>query len=337
MVRCVLRIVNSRRLGVFSVTISAATQAMGFDPKLASKALAQASGDVQSATELLLAGSVTVESDGGGGRKLGDSTGSASSIVVLDGNKTGAVTADAESDTAESLQCDECGKKLRDATAAQRHAERTQHTQFSESTDVIKPLSTEEKAEKLKMLQERLAAKRAAREEETIQAAKTKEKIRRAEGQDLVKQKEAFEHRQMMKLAAEKKRERLEDKRHREKVKALLAQDEAERNAAKKASAGARTAAVATTSAPKEKKEYTTCRVQFRHSGGSPVTAKFAVTDTIESLFAHARANVPGLDATPFTLLMTRPRKEYHAEADGSTVLATTELVPSAVLIVNVK
>lgn len=102
---------------------------------------------------------------GGGGRKLGDSSAlSPGTGKGMDDTDDNAVTESTESGTAHSLQCDECGKKLRDATAAQHHAERTQHTQFSESTDVIKPLSAEEKAEKLKLIQERLAAKRAARE-----------------------------------------------------------------------------------------------------------------------------------------------------------------------------
>lgn len=51
---------------------------------------------------------------------------------------------DAETATdpgANSLKCDDCGRMLRDTTAAQAHATRTGHQNFSQSTEVIKPLS----------------------------------------------------------------------------------------------------------------------------------------------------------------------------------------------------
>ncbi len=40
-----------------------------------------------------------------------------------------------------------CGKLLKDADAATAHAMRTNHSSFSECTDVIKPLTAEEKEE----------------------------------------------------------------------------------------------------------------------------------------------------------------------------------------------
>ncbi|CAG8848855.1 8786_t:CDS:2, partial [Racocetra persica] len=50
--------------------------------------------------------------------------------------------------TAQSLQCNDCQKLLRDANAAQIHATKTGHVNFSESTTAIKPLTEEEKKEK---------------------------------------------------------------------------------------------------------------------------------------------------------------------------------------------
>ncbi len=47
--------------------------------------------------------------------------------------------------TAKSLKCEDCGKILRDENAAQLHAMKTEHTNFSESTEAIKPLTPEEK------------------------------------------------------------------------------------------------------------------------------------------------------------------------------------------------
>lgn len=40
-----------------------------------------------------------------------------------------------------SLQCDECLKKFRNSVTAEFHATRSGHTNFSESTDIIKPLT----------------------------------------------------------------------------------------------------------------------------------------------------------------------------------------------------
>ena len=42
-----------------------------------------------------------------------------------------------------------CGKLLRSADECQAHAIRTQHTNFAESTEEIKPLTAEEKEAKL--------------------------------------------------------------------------------------------------------------------------------------------------------------------------------------------
>ena len=42
-----------------------------------------------------------------------------------------------------------CGKLLKSEVDAQAHAARTKHTNFSESTDEIKPLTAEEKQEQL--------------------------------------------------------------------------------------------------------------------------------------------------------------------------------------------
>ena len=54
---------------------------------------------------------------------------------------------------AKSLKCDDCGKSLKSEIDAQAHASRTSHSNFSESTDEIKPLTEEEKKEQLAKIQ----------------------------------------------------------------------------------------------------------------------------------------------------------------------------------------
>jgi hypothetical protein len=62
---------------------------------------------------------------------------------------------------ARSLICNDCGKKFRSQAQAEFHASKSQHVDFSESTEDIAPLTEDQKKQKLQELRERLAAKRA--------------------------------------------------------------------------------------------------------------------------------------------------------------------------------
>lgn len=62
---------------------------------------------------------------------------------------------DASQLTAQSLQCQDCGKLFKDSAAAEFHAVKTSHQNFTESTEQIKPLTEEEKAAKLEALKQR--------------------------------------------------------------------------------------------------------------------------------------------------------------------------------------
>ena len=67
---------------------------------------------------------------------------------------------------ARSLVCNECGKKFRSQAQAEFHASKSQHTDFSESTEEIAPLTEEQKKERLAELREKLAAKKAVQSEQ---------------------------------------------------------------------------------------------------------------------------------------------------------------------------
>ena len=67
----------------------------------------------------------------------------------------------AEGQVALSLICNDCGKKLRTHAGAEFHASKTGHTNFSESTEEIKPLTEEEKKAKLAELRAKAAEKKA--------------------------------------------------------------------------------------------------------------------------------------------------------------------------------
>ncbi len=64
-------------------------------------------------------------------------------------------------EVAQSLVCNDCGKKFRSQAQAEIHAHRTEHVNFAESTEEIAPLTEEEKTAKLDDLRQKLAEKRA--------------------------------------------------------------------------------------------------------------------------------------------------------------------------------
>ncbi|KAJ3195110.1 hypothetical protein HK101_001087 [Irineochytrium annulatum] len=141
----------------------------------------------------------------------------------------GEITADQA--TAQSLVCDDCGRMLRDAAAAEGHAIKTQHTNFSESTQVIKPLTEEEKKKKLEELKARMALKREEKRLLEKEEEKSKEKVRRKTGQEMVAIKEQMKEAEMKKAMDEKLREKEEDRIAKAKIKAQIEQDKRDRAA----------------------------------------------------------------------------------------------------------
>lgn len=65
-----------------------------------------------------------------------------------------------------SLVCNECGKKFRSQAQAEFHASKSEHVDFQESTEELKPLSEEEKKSRLEELRSKLAEKRSVQSEQ---------------------------------------------------------------------------------------------------------------------------------------------------------------------------
>jgi hypothetical protein len=78
---------------------------------------------------------------------------------------------------ARSLVCNECGKRFRSQAQAEFHASKTEHVDFSESTEEIAPLTEEEKAARLEELRVKLAEKRALQAEQE-KAERKKNEVR---------------------------------------------------------------------------------------------------------------------------------------------------------------
>ncbi|KAI7857164.1 ubiquitin-related domain-containing protein [Circinella umbellata] len=242
--------------------------------------------------------------------------------------------------TAQSLICNDCSKLFRDAASAERHAIKTSHQNFSESTQAIAPLTEEEKKAKLAELKARLAEKRAAKAEQEKADRKQEEKIRRKAGQDMSVAKQNLEEKEIKKAFEQKKREKEQERIAKAKVKAQIEADKkeraAKREAAKRAQQETQAAAAASAqSAPAAsagvKREYTDARLQFRVPGIAPLTNTFPADTTLKQVNEFLQSN--GCDR-PFTLSMTFPRKTF-GEDDLNKTLKELNLVPSSALVLS--
>jgi UBX domain-containing protein 1/4 len=99
------------------------------------------------------------------------------------------VDADAK---AQSYKCNECGKILSNMANLELHANKTGHSDFEESTTVVKPLTAEEKAAKITEIKELLKLKRAEREESEKVDHVEREKQRRFQGKEMAKVKDCL-------------------------------------------------------------------------------------------------------------------------------------------------
>ncbi|XP_074649180.1 UBX domain-containing protein 1-like isoform X2 [Tubulanus polymorphus] len=240
-----------------------------------------------------------------------------------------------------SLKCDDCGKLLRDEDAVQLHAARSGHSNFSESTEEIKPLTEEEKQEQLARIQEKLKEKRVEKAKKEQEEAREKEKLRRIQGRDLTAAKQKMKDDEMKQLAEQRRREKHEEKLARQKVREQIEEDKKAR-AAKFPKQGQQTATVTpasqpvpapATASPAVKKTYDKSRIQIRLMDGECVTETFDVKSELARvrLFIQMKLGDP---CAQFALMTTYPRKVFTDE-DMEKPLSELGLVPSAVLIVT--
>lgn len=130
---------------------------------------------------------------------------------------------------AQSLICNECGKKMRGVAEAEFHAAKSGHADFSESTDEIAPLTEEEKAQKLEDLRQKLALKRSAQAEQDKIDAKRNEQISRKKTKESEDIKEQLRIKEQIKEAEQKRRERQADVDAKKRIQARIAADKEER------------------------------------------------------------------------------------------------------------
>ncbi|KIJ65449.1 hypothetical protein HYDPIDRAFT_110519 [Hydnomerulius pinastri MD-312] len=253
---------------------------------------------------------------------------------------------------AKSIKCSICGKTFRNTALANFHAEKSGHDQFEESTEEIKPLTEEEKQQKLTELREKMAAKRAVKAQEEVKEAKANENIRRKQGKDMNKIKEELKAKEIIKEAEQKRRDKIEDAKAKAAVKAQIEADRkarAEKAAREKAlregkpivdapastSAPSAPAAAASSSSGVAGKDFKDTRLQIRMaSGGAPYTTTLPSDSTLREVAEYVAAQTLAVTVDTVSFAQQFPRKTFTS-ADFSKTLRELGLTPSAVLIAS--
>jgi len=248
----------------------------------------------------------------------------------------------ADGQVALSLVCNDCGKKFRTQAGAEFHASKTEHADFSESTEEIKPLTEEEKKAKLAELRAKAAAKKATQSVEDKEAAKRNEQIKRKATKDSQDLKEELAKKEQIKEAQKKRLEKQADVDAKARIKAKIEADKAERRAKAErekaaregrqieAEAAASTAAPASNGPSKPAGAYTETRMRFQMPGGN-IQKTFPVETT---LFEVAKQLESESGTTIASFVQNFPRKTFDQVDFGST-LKELGLVPSASLMVK--
>jgi len=248
-----------------------------------------------------------------------------------------------EGEVAKSMVCEECGKRFRSVAQAEFHASKTEHTNFSESTEEIAPLTEEEKKQKLEELRIALAEKRAKQAAIDKQEKKMNEKLRMKSTKEFQTIKEDLEKKERLKEAAAKRQEKLNDVAAKKRIQEKIAADKEERRLkAEKIKAEREgrapppdpsvTAAVA--AAPvvnKPANSHTETRLRLQTPSGS-LQKTFSVDTTLFEVAQTIEAE-GGTHVETFTI--TYPKKTFQGSIDFGKTLKEAGLVPSAVLIVK--
>ncbi|KAL2146208.1 hypothetical protein VTI28DRAFT_4787 [Corynascus sepedonium] len=244
--------------------------------------------------------------------------------------------------TASSLVCNECGKKFRNRDLASFHASKTDHTDFSESTEEIAPLTEEEKKAKLEELRQKLKEKRANQSVLEKEEAKRNEQIRQKATRESQDAKEALQRKEQIKEAAKKRQEKLEEMEAKKRIKARIEADKLERKRREEDAKAMRegkplpsqTTAPAAPAAPAPSasgSSAATARLRLQTKNGNLVKSYPSET-TLFEVAQQIEAEV-GTPVLRFSL--TFPKKTFEAGVDFGQTLAEAGLAPSAVLVVN--
>ncbi|KAK3377714.1 DNA-binding protein [Podospora didyma] len=245
-----------------------------------------------------------------------------------------------EGENAKSLVCNVCQKKFRNHELATFHATKTDHTDFSESTDEIAPLTEEEKKAKLEELRRKAEERKANKAVAEREEAKRNEQIRQKATKESQDMKEELRRKEQIKEAAKKRQEKLDDLEAKRRIKAKIEADKAERKRLQEEAKAARegravpapaSPVVAAPSAPRPAAAHTEARLRLQTSKGN-IQKTYPADTTLFEVAQQLEAET-GAAVTSFT--MTFPKKVFEPGVDFGQTLKEAGLVPSAVLIVK--
>lgn len=254
----------------------------------------------------------------------------------------------------QSIRCRECGKVFRDMDLAMYHADKSGHDDFEESAEEIKPLTEEEKKERLAertscadAVRAKMQEKRAKQATQDAEERRANEMIRRKAGQDANQARKELEqkgtcpaHAERLKDAERKRREKLEDAAAKARVKAQIEEDKrrrAEKAAREKAlregaplpGAAPQGTAPTMPAAPKTSSAKE-ARLRVRAPGGQWMGV-LPSEATLADLQAAVLSDGKGGDASALQFSTTFPRRTFTADEQAKT-LAELGLVPNAAL-----
>jgi len=236
-----------------------------------------------------------------------------------------------------SMRCDDCQKSFPSEDALVFHASKTGHSNFSESTEQVKPKSPEEVKAQLAALEAKIKENRRIKEEKEKQEALERERSRRTTGKEIVELRQKFKDDEIKRDAEARRREKEEDAIARKRV---LEQIERDREERRQRQAGINPA-TAPLPAPAAQaiipaapaKDYNETRIQIRLTNGQTLNQSFKANDSLAAVRCYVITNRTDGDV-PFQLMTSFPKKVY-AEEDMPKTLKDLKLVPSAVLILN--
>jgi len=237
---------------------------------------------------------------------------------------------------ANSLVCDDCGKRFRNANGAQFHASKSGHENFSQSTEEIKPLTEEEKKTKIEELRMAAAERKALQAVKDKEEQKKNEKIRMKSTKEVQEIKEELEKKERLKEAADKRKEKIADREAKERIQAKIAADKEERRrkAEKvKADREGRTIQEAPAPAAPAPKASSATEARLRlQTGAGNLIKTYSAETTLFEVAQNIESEVGG-PVSSFT--STYPKKVYEGALDFGKTLKEAGLLPSAVLIVK--
>ncbi|KAL5531163.1 hypothetical protein ACEPAG_4039 [Sanghuangporus baumii] len=248
---------------------------------------------------------------------------------------------------ARSIKCSQCGKVFKNTALANFHAEKSGHDQFEESTEEIKPLTEEEKKQKLADLRAKLAEKRAQKSVQEVEEARSNAAIRRKADREASDAREQLKVKEALKAAEEKKREKAEEKKAREEIRRKIEQDKQERREKQLREKALREgtsvpepapvqpAPVASTSSAQgiPASEYKETRLQIRF-GGKPYITTLPSDSTLREVAEFLAAQTLSVDVETVNFSTQYPRQTF-TRGDFAKTLRELKLTPSAVLIAS--